>query len=123
MDARTVAGGYAIAVGLLMVLLWTVLLGTGQVPELRTATVEVGLHVLAEVLTALALLVSGVGVLRGHPLATRGLSVALGMLGYTVINSAGYYGQLGDWPIVGLFAVLGVLTVRTASWAVRGTLE
>jgi hypothetical protein len=45
------------------------------------------------------------------------------MLGYTVINSAGYYGQLGDWPIVGLFAVLGVLTVRTASWAVRGTLE
>jgi len=38
-------------------------------------------------------------------------STALGLLLYTVIVSLGYYAQLGDFAVVGLFMVLTGLTV------------
>ena len=117
MNLRTLAAAYAIAVGLLMGGMWSVLLATGQVPELQTAPIEIGLHLAAEGLTAAALLVAGVGLLRTRRWATSMFALALGMLLYTVVNSAGYYGQLGEWAMVGFFAVLGVLTVMLG-WVV-----
>lgn len=103
--------GYLVAVGLGMLGMWVALLGTGQVPELRTAPYEIGYHLVAEMLTAVALLAAGVGRLRGRAWGQRASPAALGMLLYTVLNSAGYYAQRGETPMVGLFAVLTVATV------------
>ncbi len=123
MNLRRLATYYAVGVGVLMLGMWSVLLGTGQVPELRTAPLEVSLHLLAEGLTAGFLIGAGVGLTRRAPWANTVLSFALGMLLYTVINSAGYYTTSGDWGMVGMFGTLAVLT-SVLGWAMlTGSLD
>ena len=39
------------------------------------------------------------------------LLVAAGMLLYTIIVSPGYFAELRQWPIVGMFVVLIILNV------------
>lgn len=87
------------------------LVGTGQLLELETAPFEIGYHLVAEVLTALVLVLSGVGVLRAGRVAGRLYPIALGMLGYTVVNSAGYDAERGEWLVVGMFAALTLASV------------
>jgi hypothetical protein len=46
-----------------------------------------------------------------QPWAATFYPVAAGMLLYTIIVSSGYFVQKRVWPIVGMFAVLLILTV------------
>jgi hypothetical protein len=101
---------FAIAAGLLMIAQWAFFLITRQVPELQTERMRVLFHLVAEFLTAAALMVSGVGLLLQQTWAATIYPVALGMLLYTIIASSGYFAQKRVWPIVGMFAVLLILT-------------
>lgn len=98
-------------VGAAMIGLWTSLLLSGAVPELETNPLEIRYHLAAEFLTAIALLGSGAGLRQGRRWADRAFAVALGMLLYTVINSAGYYADLGEAGMVGFFTALTAVTV------------
>jgi len=40
------------------------------------------------------------------------LIIGQGMLGYTVVNSAGYFAQSGDWIFLVMFAVLLFFSLR-----------
>lgn len=102
---------YALVIGTFMLGFWAILSLTGGIPELTTAPFEIGYHLFAEFLTATALLASGIGLRRGWTRMRRLYPVALGLLLYTVINSAGYYAQSGDVAMVGMFTVLTVATV------------
>ncbi|HTP09185.1 MAG TPA: hypothetical protein VMP08_13105 [Anaerolineae bacterium] len=101
---------YAIAVGLLIFGQWAFFLITRQVPELKTERVRVLFHIAAEFLTAALLIVSGVGLYLQLSWAMRVYAIAMGMLLYTIIVSAGYFAQKRVWPIVGMFAALLILT-------------
>jgi hypothetical protein len=120
MRRESLAGAYAVGVGLAMLSMWTALYLSGEITELATAPLEIGYHLTAEGLTAVALIVAGLGFLRGRVWAGRLLPVALGMLLYTVINSAGYYATLGEWPMVGTFTVLTVATGALLVSMLRG---
>jgi hypothetical protein len=72
-----------------------------------------------ELLTAVLLIVSALGLLLEKQWARILSPAALGMLLYTVIVSPGYYAQLGNTPMVIMFAILIVLTVA----ALVGTLK
>lgn len=101
---------YAIAVGPLIFGQWAFFLITRQVPELKTEQARVLFHIAAEFLTAAALIVSGVGLLLQLSWAMSVYLIAMGMLLYTIIVSAGYIAQKHVWPIVGMFAALLILT-------------
>jgi hypothetical protein len=111
MNREPIRAGYTILVGVAMLGLWGMFYATGRIPELTTAPYEIGYHLAAETLTALALVTAGVGLFRCHAWAWRLYPVALGMLLYTVINSAGYYAQLGEIAMVGMFTVLTAATL------------
>ena len=100
------AGVFAIVVGVGMIGQWTVSLVGGQVPELRSEPIRIRFHLAAEFATALALTVSGIGLLAGGPWARYAYLVAAGMLLYTVIVSPGYFAQQGNWAIPAMFAVI-----------------
>ena len=107
------AGVFAIVVGIGMIGQWTLSLVKGQVPELRTEPVRIRFHLAAEFATALALLVSGIGLLAGGAWARDAYLVAAGMLLYTIIVSPGYFAQQGQWLMPALFAVILVLLLVT----------
>jgi len=103
----------SVVIGTLMFGQWAFFLSAGQVPEVRTAPVALAFHLVAEGATAAALVVAGIALLRGVSRARVLGLVANGMLIYTVIVSPGYFAQLGQWPLVGMFAVLLVLAVAS----------
>jgi hypothetical protein len=74
------AGIFALAVGILIFGQWAVSLATSGVPELQTAPLAIGFHLAAEVLTALALILSGLALLKKRPWGRTLFLVAGGML-------------------------------------------
>jgi hypothetical protein len=114
---------YAVAVGGLMIIMWSFFIVSGQLPELQTKPAEILLHIVAELVTALLLMVSGVLVLRGIQWANMVLLVALGMLLYTVIVSPGYYIQKGAAAFVVMFALLLALGLVAAVVQIRSLLS
>ena len=80
-------------------------------PELLEKPKEITFHLIAEFSTAVLLIISGIGLLLRSGW-TRTLSpISLGMLLYTVINSAGFYAHQNNLPMVAMFLVLIILTV------------
>jgi hypothetical protein len=112
---------YTVAVGVMMLGQWGFFLGAGLVPELQTEPFRIAFHLAAEGLTALALLVSGVGLLRGQPWAREAALIALGMLIYTAIVSPGYFAQQGQWAFVVMFGALLALTLVSVALLMRQT--
>ena len=100
------AGVFSLVVGLLMVGQWTASLVTGRVPELATAPLEIGFHLAAEILTALALVLAGLAILKKLRWGRTLFLVAGGMALYSIINSPGYFAQRGQWAVVALFGGL-----------------
>jgi hypothetical protein len=104
---------FSIFVGILMIGQWIFSLASRKVPETATETRAIGFHLAAEFLTAAVLMVAGIALLAqsllGYPLAL----LALGMLVYTSINSAGYFAQRGQWLMVLMFG--GILILAFAS--------
>lgn len=119
MTLRKLAAGYAILVGFLMITMWTALLLGGQVPELQTEPWSIALHLVAEFATALALITSGYGLLRARAWAQRSILLALGMLLYTLIQSPGYYAQLGQFSFVAMFVILALPALYLGATFIR----
>lgn len=104
---------FEIVVGAGMVALWTMLLATGQVPEATAGQRDIWFHIAAELTAATILVAAGVWVLRSGATQRARLAAAagLGALLYTVVNSAGYYAEAGDWAPVVMFGLLAAATV------------
>jgi hypothetical protein len=105
------SGYYAISVGVLMIAQWAFFLATGQVPELHTEPWRIALHLAAEFITAIGLIVAGYGVLHHTGWGKTAFLLFSGMLCYSVIASPGYFAQAGQWALVAMFAVLFILAL------------
>jgi hypothetical protein len=109
---------YALIVGVLMIGQWVFFLATDQVPEIKTEPIRIRFHIAAEFLTAIALIVGGVGLLTSQSFGVPLYLISMGMLLYTVVVSPGYFAQKGEWPFVGMFAVVLVLALVSISLVV-----
>jgi hypothetical protein len=102
---------YAMVVGCMMIGQWSLSLVKGQVPELKTEPVRILFHIVAEFVTASALIAGGVGLLIGSTWGRALYLLAMGMLLYTLVVSPGYYAQKRVWPFVGMFAVVLIVAL------------
>ena len=114
----TLVACYCIIVGLGMTGMWAASLSGRKVPELYDEPVRIGFHLGGEFLTAVALVFSGSALLVDAPWAAEVSLLSLGMLLYTTVVSPGYFGQKGQWPMVGLFALLVALTLASIGWLI-----
>ena len=97
---------YGIIVGFLMIAQWTFTILAGSVPEFQTEPWRISFHLAAEFSTALVLIIGGFAALRSAHWGKDLLLVGLGMVIYSEIVSPGYFAQLGQWPMVAMFALL-----------------
>ncbi len=102
---------FAIIVGVAMIVQWTVSYVTRQIPELQSEPVRIGFHIVGEMVTAISLIVGGMGLLRDQPWTSTLFLISMGMLLYTVIVSPGYYAQKGQWIWVLSFGALIALAI------------
>lgn len=111
MKKSKISAIFTIIVGLLMVSMWTGLLLTGQVPGLMSPQLEIRIHIITEMLTAGALIVGGVSVIKEWIVLRDLHLVSHGMLIYAVLNSSGYYIDRNEFTIIVLFAIILVGTL------------
>jgi hypothetical protein len=102
---------FAIIVGLGMIGQWTALFISGQIPELETEPYRISFHLAGEGLTAVLLILSGLGLFLSWPWAQPLYLVAGGMLLYTAIVSPGYFVQQGQPSWLGIFLAIVILAV------------
>ncbi len=110
MNIRKIDAIYAIIIGIAILGMWITFLVTDQVPEIKTTPVKITYHLIAEFLTALLLLIGGFGLYANRGWGFHIYLISMGMLLYTVIVSAGYYANLGDMAMVGMFTIFQLLT-------------
>ena len=97
---------YGILVGSLMIAQWIFTILTDGVPEFQTAPWEIAFHLVAEMSTALILVIGGIAALKSIPRAKQILLLGLGMVIYSEIVSLGYFAQREQWGLVSMFAIL-----------------
>ena len=101
-----ISGIYAIVMGIGILGLWTMLLLTKQVPELEIEPVAIKFHIAAESIMGLISILSGIFLLVNLTWAPYIFALAMGLIIYAVINSAGYYGQKKQWTFVIMFGII-----------------
>ena len=111
MNIKKIAPIYSIIIGIAMMGMWLTLITTNQVPEINTEPIRITYHLIGEFLTAILLLIGGFGLFTNRGWGFHVFLIAMGMLLYTVIVSAGYYGQKNDMIMVGMFTLFQILTV------------
>jgi len=97
---------FCLLIGLCMLGMWSFLLISGNVTELKTEPIRISLHLASEFLTAVLLILSGIGKLLKKRYSSVVFKVSLGLLMYSVINAAGYYAQQSNIPMVIMFTVI-----------------
>lgn len=111
MNLRKVKAIFSVIIGFSILALWFMLFFTDQIPELKTELFRISFHIFSELLLAVTLIISGIGLLRKSKIAEKLFSLAMGLLLYSVINAAGYYGQNGNWIMVGMFSVISFVSI------------
>ncbi len=107
---KRIAAAYSIVVGVSMTAMWIMFYFTGSIPELTTEPARILLHITAEIVTAVALIIAGWSLLLGKTWGYQAYLVATGALLYTMIQSPGYFLNLGQFGFVGMFIVLIILS-------------
>jgi hypothetical protein len=108
---KKTAAVYSIFVGICMIGMWAMFYFTGGIPELTTKPAEIGLHITAELATAVLLIIGGYALLAKKSWGHQVYYLSMGMLLYTLIVSPGYYVQRRELPFVIMFSVLFLLSV------------
>ena len=106
---------FAILIGVGMIAQWVMSYLSKQIPELRSEPIRIAFHIAAEILTALMLISSGIGLFFNQDFFRSLFLIAIGMLLYTAIVSPGYFAQKGNWHWIGIFALIIVFGVISVS--------
>lgn len=112
MNLAKASAVFSLVLGFSIVLIWLVLLIGGDeevISTLRATPVEMGAHIAVELVTASVLIVVGLGLLAKKGWSKTWFFFGMGLLTYSVINAAGFYGQRGDYFSAGVF--VGILTL------------
>ena len=111
MIIKKTAAIYMLFVGCMIILLWIFLSSTNNVPEFESEAINISFHITAEIITAVLLLISGIGMLQNKRWSKNLSFISLGTLLYTIINSSGYYAQRSEMQFLLMFGILLVLTL------------
>ena len=113
----TFASIYVILVGVAIIGYWIIFSIRKQTPSPQMGTVtdrgqiEMRFHVIAELLAAVVLIIAGTSLLMKVSWGQEVFLIAIGMLFYTSVNSAGYFAQIRQQSMIIIFAIVFILSV------------
>jgi hypothetical protein len=103
--------------GSAQIVTWIVLFANGTAKRDYSSTpIQTLILLIAELLTAIAVITGGIGILAGRKWGIPLSLAALGMMLYCVIFSCGVFWQTGVAPAAAFFAAASVLTAAAVVW-------
>ena len=109
---------YSIFIGISVIAMWMMILANEKTPEGR---IEMSFHLFSEFLMACICIMSGILLLKNNLLGKPLNIFGLGMVLYSVINAAGYYGELNNSPMMIMFVTLTILTLIALKLSINKT--
>jgi peptidoglycan/LPS O-acetylase OafA/YrhL len=99
---------FSLVVGAAMPVFWVTAIAAGKVPEIEEGSREIWFHIAAETATGLTLIGGAIATLvapsaKGSAVATL---LGMGLLGYSLTVSPGYYADRREWPMVAMFGCI-----------------
>ncbi|MFW5927713.1 MAG: hypothetical protein ACOCSL_00825 [Thermoplasmatota archaeon] len=119
MNIKKYTSIYYIFIGIPMIGMWIMFYINGQIPELNSEPVRIGMHLTAEFTTALMLILSGIALLKNWSKAIYIFQFSMGMLIYTLIQSPGYFAQQGEISFVCMFAIFILLALIFLIYSIK----
>ncbi|KJS71280.1 MAG: hypothetical protein JL56_15530 [Desulfotomaculum sp. BICA1-6] len=104
---RKISAIYSFVIGISIVGMWCMILLTEGTPE---GPLEITFHLISEFLMAGLLIASGYILLGLKTYGAKVFMVAHGMLIYSVLNAAGYYGQRGNIGMTSMFIFIFIVS-------------
>jgi len=104
---RKIIGYYLVFLCVVVTGYWIVTLTDGSLKE---GTIEIGFHVFSELIMAVLCLVGGLMMIMKHPHARNIALIGMAMVMYSVLNAAGYFGELHEWGAVAMFVFMFIIT-------------
>ncbi|MHB1392355.1 MAG: hypothetical protein ACYCYE_04610 [Clostridia bacterium] len=104
---KKAAAFYSIFIGISVMGMWCMILLSGSIPE---GPIEMSFHLFSEFLMATLMLVGGIGLLKNHLYGRKVFMISNGMLVYSILNAAGYYGQRSDLIMAGMFTAFFIIS-------------
>ncbi|MDR4968937.1 MAG: hypothetical protein RG740_04915, partial [Acholeplasmataceae bacterium] len=101
---------FNIFIGFSMMIMWLFFIIFDMVPEFEEAPFEIATHLVAEFLTAITLVVSGVFLIKKLNGANILYYLSYGLLLYAVINSLGYFLDPFDIAMTSLFTLILIIS-------------
>jgi len=111
------ASTYVILVGVSIIVYWIMFSFRKHTLSQQMGTVadrgqiEMRFHVIAELLAAVVLIIAGTFLLMKASWGREVFLIAIGMLLYTSVNSAGYFAQIRQQSMIMIFAIVFILSV------------
>lgn len=103
---------FSIVIGIAVLGMWTFLLVSGVPGE---GVIALSFHLYAEFAMAIVLIVSGIYLWKNLRFAVETNMGGLGMLVYSTLNAAGYYGQKEEQTMMIFFIILFALATAAIS--------
>lgn len=104
---RKVGSVYSIVTGISVLGFWSMVILTGGIAE---GPIEISFHLASEFLMAILLIISGIGLLTGKTYGKKVFLISNGMLIYSVLNAAGYYGQRSNFAMSCMFSAIFIIS-------------
>ncbi len=118
---RKGAAIFSILMGLMMLGTWSYLILSNNYPAAATSPLETAYLLVAEFLTAAALIAAGYGFLTERRWGLPLILVALGELVYCTVRFAGELGQGGSVPGLAFFTAVASFGILFAGYLVVST--
>ena len=103
MNFKKLAIIFSIIMGSCMIIMWIVFIISNSVPEIQTKPFELTMHLTAEFITSLSLIIGAIGLLKEKIWADKAYFFSMGMLIYTLIMSSGYFLEKKEIPFFIMF--------------------
>jgi hypothetical protein len=94
---------FAVIVGSSIIIMWSFLIITGQVPEYEYKPIETLFSITADNITAILVIIGGIGVYKKKSWGNKLYLVSMGALFYSLMIAIGYYSQLKQYIMLALF--------------------
>lgn len=100
---------YSILIGSSILILWSLLYLSDNIPELSSAPITIYFHISAESIMAILSILAGILLLKSRNTGYLVYLISSGAIIYSSVNSSGYYANLGKIGMVYMFGVIAFI--------------
>jgi len=123
MKKDTIISIIYVVIGIGIIGLWIMLITTNQVPEFETEPTSIVFHITIECIMGIFSILCGLWLFQKRKHFKELILFTNGLLGYSVVNSSGYYVELGEYAMIIMFTFILLFTLYSCWYLIKNKMK